>query len=275
MQAKKSLGQNFLMHARIAERIALTAKLPPDAVVLEIGPGTGMLTKELLKLSGKVIAVEADKNLFEELQSKFAEEIANGQLELIYGDIRDYPINDAIALKRGYSVVANIPYYLTGEIFRMFLESDNQPRSMTLLVQKEVAERVVARKKKPLDRFDRAHHKSARGKESILSLSVQAYGTPTYEFRVPRGAFRPAPTVDSAVLTIRDISRKNFATKAEEERFFELLRAGFAHKRKFVRKNLSEAGFPAGDIHEKARAEDLPLSVWLALSKVERLDLCR
>jgi 16S rRNA (adenine1518-N6/adenine1519-N6)-dimethyltransferase len=243
--AKKSLGQNFLMHARIAERIALSAKLPADAVVFEIGPGTGMLTRELLKLSGKVIALEADHGLFEKLQSDFASEIASGRLELISGDIRTFDIS---SLPKGYALVANIPYYLTGEIFRMFLESKNQPSSMTLLVQKEVAERIARSKK-----------------DSILSLSVKAYGTPKYEFTVVRGAFRPAPKVDSAVLTVRDISRKNFASKQEEEKFFALLHAGFAHKRKFVRKNLVEVGLPSGDIPEKARAEDVPLAVWLAI----------
>jgi 16S rRNA (adenine1518-N6/adenine1519-N6)-dimethyltransferase len=245
------------MHARIAEHIADTAKLSPEATVLEIGPGTGMLTRALLKRAGKVIAVEADQELFEKLQIDFS----NKRLELAYGDIRTFDISK---LPKKYALVANIPYYLTGEIFRMFLESENQPSSMTLLVQKEVAERIVARKKSP---------DSARGKESILSLSVKAYGTPHYEFTVPRGAFKPAPKVDSAVLTIRDISRKNFSSREQEKRFFALIRAGFAHKRKFVRKNLIDAGLPTGDIPEKARAEDLPLSVWLALSQVEGLNL--
>lgn len=253
-RARKSLGQNFLMHARIAERIALVAGLTPVSVVLEIGPGTGMLTCELLKLAGKVIAIEADRELFEKLQNDFSNEIASGRLELIHGDICDVYLNSRYSVKDGtcdYHVVANIPYYLTGEIFRMFLESENQPRSMTLLVQKEVADRIIARD----------------DKESILSLSVKAYGTPKREFIVPRGAFKPAPKVDSAVLTIRDISRKNFATREEEDRFFALLHAGFAHKRKFVRKNLAEASLPQGDIPEKARAEDIPLSVWLSLSR--------
>ncbi|MCR4276008.1 MAG: 16S rRNA (adenine(1518)-N(6)/adenine(1519)-N(6))-dimethyltransferase RsmA [Candidatus Parcubacteria bacterium] len=256
--AKKSLGQNFLMHARIAERIAMVAELASSDVVLEIGPGTGMLTRELLKLAGKVIAIEADYELFDKLQTDFANEIAEKRLELIHGDIRNWDfemyLNSRYSIKEGtcdYQVVANIPYYLTGEIFRMFLASNNQPSSMTLLVQKEVAERIVAREK-----------------ESILSLSVKAYGTPKREFNIPRGAFNPAPNVDSAVLTVRDISRKNFSTKKEEELFFELIHAGFAHKRKFVRKNLLEAGFNAGDIPEKARAEDLVLSDWLSLSKL-------
>src|SRR3989338_7175342 len=249
---KKSLGQNFLMHTRIAERIALVAGLTADTDVFEIGPGTGMLTRELLKKAGKVTALEADHELFVKLQIDFANYIAERRLKLIYGDIRTFEIEK---LPKRYSLVANIPYYLTGEIFRMFLTSCNQPSSMTLLVQKEVAERIARSKK-----------------ESILALSVKAYGMPKYEFTVPRGAFNPAPKVDSAVLTVRDISRKNFANQAEEKQFFTLLHAGFAHKRKFVRKNLIDAGFSAGDIPEKARAEDIPLSVWLALCTTKGLN---
>lgn len=254
MYAKQSLGQNFLMHARIAERIAKTALLTSESVAFEIGPGTGMLTRELLKRAGKVIAIEADDELFAQLQRDFVREIALGRLELLHGDIRTFDISK---LPKGYALVANIPYYLTGEIFRMLLQSENQPNSMTLLVQKEVAERVARSKK-----------------ESILSLSIKAYGTPKYEFTVPRGAFSPAPKVDSAVLTIRDISRKNFLSRTEEETFFTLVRAGFAHKRKFVRSNLAglvteEALRDAGAC-EGARAEDLPLTGWLALSTVEK-----
>lgn len=244
--AKKSLGQNFLMHARIAERIAMSAELA-ERVAFEIGPGTGMLTRELLKLARRVIALEADQELFEKLTEDFSAEIRSGKLELLHGDIRTF---DIATLPKAYVLVANIPYYLTGEIFRMFLSADNQPASMTLLVQKEVASRIARNKK-----------------ESILSLSVKVFGTPKYEFTVPRGAFIPAPNVDSAVLTIKAISRKAFTTKKQEKKFFELLHAGFAHKRKLVRNNLASAGFDPRDIQEKARAEDLPLSIWLALSK--------
>lgn len=246
-KAKQSLGQNFLMHARIAERIAKASGVTAKDTVVEIGPGTGMLTKELLKLTGHVIAIEADHALYEQLNIAFKTEIETGKLALISDDIRMF---DFATLPKEYSLVANIPYYLTGEIFKMFLTADKQPQSMTLLVQKEVAERVARSKK-----------------ESILSLSVKAYGTPKYEFTVPRGAFVPAPNVDSAVLSIRGISRKNFKSAAHEQKFFDTVRAGFAHKRKFVRSNLAEAGFDAGDIPEKARAEDLPLESWLVLAE--------
>lgn len=247
MRAKKSLGQNFLMHARIAERIALAAALTPDATVFEIGPGTGMLTNELLKLAKHVIALEADAELIPVLQERFAEEIATGRLLLMLGDIRTF---DITTLPMPYALVANIPYYLTGEIFRRFLETTHQPTSMTLLVQKEVAVRIARSKK-----------------ESILSLSVKAYGEPVYAFTVPRGAFTPAPNVDSAVLTVRTISRRHFASRAMEEKFYAFLHAGFAHKRKYVRNNLLEAGFRVEGIPEKARAEDLPLSEWLVLAQ--------
>ena len=223
----------------------MVAEPSPEAVVFEIGPGTGVLTRELLKRAGKVVALEADRELFGKLQADFASEITEGRLELLLGDIRTF---DLATLPEKYSLVANIPYYLTGDIFRKFLETSHQPHSMTLLVQKEVAERIARSKK-----------------ESILSLSVKAYGTPKYEFTVPRGAFKPAPKVDSAVLTVRNISRKNFNSSAEEKCFFELLHAGFAHKRKFLAKNLAEAGFNADDIPEKVRAEDVSLSMWFML----------
>lgn len=243
--AKKSLGQNFLMHARIAERIALTSGITSSDTVFEIGPGTGMLTRELLKLAGHVVALEADQELFDALHATFATEIADKRLTLLLGDIRTFEL---ATLPAGYTLVANIPYYLTGEIFRMFLTAKRQPRSMTLLVQKEVAVRIARDKK-----------------ESILSLSVKAYGTPKYEFTVPRGAFAPAPKVDSAVLSVRGISRDLFSCAKDETLFFDLVHAGFAHKRKFVRSNLVDAGFSPAALPEKARAEDLSLDDWFSL----------
>lgn len=251
-RAKKSLGQNFLMHARIAERIADAAGITQDDVVLEIGPGTGMLTSPLLARAKKVIAVEADRELAEGLREKFGEEIKNGKLELTVGDIREFNPDS----RENYSIVANIPYYITGEIIRMFLSANHKPSSMTLLVQKEVAERIARSKK-----------------ESLLSIAVKTYGTPKYLFTVPRGAFVPAPSVDSAVLTITGITMP-FASAREEVRFFEVLRAGFAHKRKLLAGNLTaiaakeavaEAFVKAG-VPEKARAEDLPLPIWRLLA---------
>ena len=252
--AKKSLGQHFLMHARTAERIADAAEIE-GRTVLEIGPGTGMLTRPLIARAKNVIAVEADRALAQALRETFASEIASGRLEVVAGDIRAF---DPGSIREPYALVANIPYYITGEIIRTFLGAKKKPGSMTLLVQKEVAERIARSKK-----------------ESLLSIAVKTYGTPKYLFTVPKGAFVPAPSVDSAVLTITDI-RMPFASAGEETRFFEVLRAGFAHKRKLLAGNLSViAGretlmraFERAGIAEKARAEDVPLASWRALARM-------
>lgn len=258
--AKKSLGQNFLMHPQIAERIVASANLPENATVLEIGPGTGMLTRALLAKTSKVakvVAVEADDALVPELKETFAPEIAAGKLELIHGDIRAF---NPTSLGIPYALVANIPYYITGEIMRMFLEAAHKPYSMTLLVQKEVAERIA-----------RSHDK-----QSILSLSVKAYGVPTYCFTVPRGAFRPAPNVDSAVISIQNIRNDAFSSLKEEKMFFAVLKTGFAHKRKRLAKNLEDL-VPAlfaqqslrdTGLDENIRAEDVPLDSWKTLAEI-------
>jgi 16S rRNA (adenine1518-N6/adenine1519-N6)-dimethyltransferase len=251
--AKRSLGQNFLMHPRIAERIVHAANLSLGSRVLEIGPGTGMLTRALLKEGHDVIAVEADGELAAQLAHTFADEIGSGKLTLVHEDIRKFAI---ATLPEPYALVANIPYYITGEIMRMFLTAERKPSSMTLLVQKEVAERIARPGKRP--------------KESLLSLSVKAYGVPRYCFTVPSGAFRPAPKVDSAVISIHGIDGKAFKDPGSEKLFFDLLHAGFAHKRKLVASNLGlhfpiekvRRAFEAHALDPKARSEDLSLQDW-------------
>ena len=257
--AKKSLGQNFLMHPQTAERIVRAAELPQGAIVLEIGPGTGMLTRALLAEGHAVIAIEADEELVEKLSETFSEEIRSKRLALAHADIRAFDIS---TLPKDYALVANIPYYITGEIIRTFLTAAHKPSSMTLLVQKEVAERITGRGAK-------------RPKESLLSLSVKAYGTPAYCFAVPRGAFRPAPSVDSAVISIRDIRPQAFKNAREEASFFELLKAGFGHKRKLLGGNLAPLygpekvaqAFEAAGLPVKARSEDLSLADWRRLAE--------
>lgn len=257
--AKKSLGQNFLRSKVIVSRIAGAAKILPGETVLEIGPGKGILTKALLETGAKVVAVEMDRDLIPSLEEKFSEEIAKGKLKIIQGDILDPNLKLDLA---SYKLVANIPYYITGAIIRKFLEEKNKPNSMVILVQKEVARRIVA-----------SDHK-----ESILSLSVKAYGTPKYIETVKKNMFAPAPSVDSAVLLIEGISDKFFReNNIQEEKFFEVIKAGFAQKRKVVSGNLSkvyakdfgrekvlkaleEAGVP-----QTARAEDIDLSSWLKI----------
>ncbi|HFC10878.1 MAG TPA: ribosomal RNA small subunit methyltransferase A [Candidatus Kaiserbacteria bacterium] len=252
MFAKKSLGQNFLMHKQTAERIVDSANISKDDTVLEIGPGTGMLTTALLAHSGKVIAIEADRGLAEALREKFSKEIANGKLILIDGDALEF---DTSSISSKYIVVANIPYYITGALIRKFLETAHKPSSMTLLVQKEVAERIV--------------HSP---KESVLSVSVKIYGTPHKVFAVPRGSFKPAPNVDSAVLYITDI-RNPFKTKKEATHFFTVLHAGFAHKRKKLAKNIQILGdydiqkiFKSLNIDIDTRAEKIDSKKWLELA---------
>lgn len=257
---KKSLGQNFLQHPQIADRMVRAADVPRGMPVLEIGPGTGILTRALLAAGHRVIAVEADRELVAVLEETFGEAIAGKKLELIHDDIRVF---DPKTIGTSYSLVANIPYYITGEIIRTFLTAAHKPISLTLLVQKEVAERI-------------ARPKGRVSKESLLSLSVKAYGTPKYCFTVPKGAFFPAPKVDSAVISIQNIRSDAFESPEKEALFFAILRTGFAHKRKLLIRNL-EALFPAPKVSgafekvaipDKIRAEDLSLTDWQRLVNV-------
>lgn len=219
--------------------------------VLEIGPGKGVLTKALLATGAKVIAIEKDDNLIPILKATFVSEIISGQLELVHADILEKDIEEVLGKDiqaKKYKLIANIPYYITGEIIRKFLESNHQPECMALLVQKEVAERIVAKD----------------GKESILSMSVKAYGTPEYGGTVKRSMFRPMPNVDSAIIIIKNISKNffkdNFIT---EEGFFKVVKAGFAHKRKQLGNNLK--GIIKEEIlnnYSQKRAENLTTEDW-------------
>ncbi len=253
--AKKSLGQNFLTSEGALRDILSAADVQKDDVVLEIGPGRGVLTKKLLEAGAQVIAVEKDRELVPVLADMFSSEVAMGQLTIIEADILEYDIASFVTIHPTYKLIANIPYYITGQIFRMFLEGVSVPPScMTLLVQKEVAERVVARD----------------GKESILSISVKAYGVPQYVATVKRGSFTPAPNVDSAILHIGSISKKFFETHGMSEmKFFEVVKAAFAHKRKMIEGNLKDAGFVVPEtVNNKARAEDLGLNEFAILTQV-------
>ena len=252
LRAKRGarLGQHFLTSKGALAKIVDAADPAGDDIILEIGPGKGILTEALLSFAGKVIAVEKDVGLAEGLREKFAKEISDGRFDLIAGDIRGFDTRTLESYGHPYKVVANIPYYLTGFIIEKFLTASCKPERLVLLVQKEVAERILARD----------------GKESLLSLSVKAYGEPRIVAAVRKGSFSPPPSVDSAILLIERVSRRNFTDAAEESRFFKLLHAGFAHKRKRLAKNLAEAGFPAAaQAAADRRAEDLTLPEWLGL----------
>jgi 16S rRNA (adenine1518-N6/adenine1519-N6)-dimethyltransferase len=242
------LGQHFLIHSWAARALAHAVAIHSGETFLEIGPGKGVLTRELLA-RGPVVAVEKDPTLIPILQHTFAEEIASGKLKLLEGDVRDIT-PEKLGLT-AYVVAANIPYYITGEIIRQFLTEKTQPRALALLIQKEVAQRIVS------------------SKESILSLSVKAYGVPRIAEKVPKKHFSPPPKVDSAILVIDTVSKKFFDTISETD-FFNAVHAGFASKRKYVSNNLSVAyrkeravsALQNAGIAEKARAEDIGLEQW-------------
>lgn len=256
-RAKKTLGQHFLKSKKALSDMISAGNIHDKDIVLEIGPGKGALTKELLAHAGKVIAIEKDKSLIPVLEETFATEIKNKKLVLIEGDIME----DTIELPHDYKVIANIPYYITGALFQMFLEHETQPSVIVFLVQKEVAERIVARD----------------GKESILSLSVKAYGEPEYISKVSKHYFSPAPKVDSAIIAVSNISKNKFKqAKMTEEDFFRVIKTGFAHKRKVLVQNLTELGIPKEVIEQaftklnislKTRAENVGLPLWIALTQ--------
>jgi 16S rRNA (adenine1518-N6/adenine1519-N6)-dimethyltransferase len=266
--AKKSLGQHFLNSPHVLRQIIDAARITKGETVLEIGPGTGILTQALLDAGANVTAIEKDDITYKMLNisEQLAPSLANGDLKLIHGDILELDPN-ALGLNGGeYAIVANIPYYITGAILEKFLENDPRPNRMILLVQKEVADRIVAKS---------ADGNEVGGKESILSISVKAFGTPRKIASVPRGAFTPAPTVDSAILSITDISDRRFwDAQIEIPRFFELVRAGFAHKRKFLIRNLESVVNPDRlkivwqklGLSEKVRAEELKIEDWISIA---------
>jgi 16S rRNA (adenine1518-N6/adenine1519-N6)-dimethyltransferase len=252
--AGAKLGQHFLTNPSVANTVAEAAGATPGATILEVGPGKGFLTRALLARGARVVAIEKDPALVTLLEATFAEEIRAGKLTLVRGDAREQ-LSQAhfsnLALPRSYAVAANIPYYITGELIRLFLTTAHQPERVAVLLQKEVAERIA---------------RSA--KESILSLSVKVYGTPRYIRTVPAGNFNPPPKVDSAVLLIENISRDSF-TACDENLFFALVRAGFGQKRKTLLGNLTRAYgeevrkvWDTLALERTARAEDLSLAQW-------------
>lgn len=283
------LGQHFLKNKNIVKKIVDLAELSKSDIVLEVGPGKGILTEELLNRAGKVVAVEKDRQLCEFLRDKFSDEIKEGRLVLIEGDVlkisnfkfqisnkipnhksqitnkskiqnSNLETNSEIQLSENYKIVANIPYYITSRFLKIFLEEVKaQPRKMVLMVQKEVAERICETPPK-----------------SILAVSVQVYGEPKMKFKVSAGNFSSPPEVDSAVLTIDNISKKWFNGIIEQD-FFRILKTGFAKKRKFLLNNLSdglriskremEEMFKKCGISLKARAEELKLIEWKCLIK--------
>lgn len=262
MKAKKHLGQHFLTSKKALSDIIRAGELNKNDSVLEIGPGKGVLTEALLRDTKKVVAVEMDTDLIPILAEKFKSEIKSGQLTLINADILELSSKD-IKLT-DYKLVANIPYYITGAIIRKFLGESNRPSKIVLLIQKEVAERICSR----------------NGKESLLSLSVKAYGNPKIISKVPKGAFSPPPNVDSSVISISINKRVLLGDAKHEEQFFRVLHAGFAHPRKMLVGNLSKeykcdlmSVFEELKMPHKIRSESVPLEKWLELTQALNKDI--
>lgn len=248
----KRLGQNFLIDENILKKIIEAADLKKEDTVLEIGPGLGILTKELASRSGKVMAIEKDKKLVSMLHEKF-KDIKN--LKIIEGDFLKTDISK-LNLLAGYKVVANLPYSITGAAIRKIMEADPAPSMAVLMVQKEVTEKICA---KP-------------GDMSLLSLSVQYYGISKLLFKVSRNSFWPVPKVDSAVVKIIFVKNKESEIRNQADKFFRLARAGFSAPRKQLQNNLAnglhiskekaaELLRQAG-LDPKARPEELSVEDW-------------
>lgn len=268
------LGQNFLTNKNIAQKIVDAADLTCDDFVLEIGPGKGVLTEELAKKVGKVVAVEIDKALSNLLSNKFSNrkniEIVNGDiLRVNLEKIAPHPAFQATLSQRerrkgerSYKVVANLPYYITSPIIRMFLEAEPPPKEMILMVQKEVAERIAA----------------GPGKMSILSVAVQYYAKPEILFFVGKENFKPVPEVESAVIRIKTLKHKNTRAKEQNKKFFQIVRAGFCAKRKMLANNLTnsfhldkkkvEEKIISAGLDKNVRAQELSINDWKILVKL-------
>ena len=265
LRPRKGLGQHFLIDGEVLELITSAAELTPGDIIMEIGPGLGILTKELARQVGQVIAIELDSKLAAILKQALA---SFDNVTIINEDI--LRIEPATLLKEqkvtdspfGYKVVANLPYYITSPVLRHFLEASVKPQTMVVMVQKEVAEAIVAEP----------------GQMSLLSVSVQFYGEPRIISYVSAQCFYPAPEVDSAILRVELYPQP--AVAVDEGSFFELVRAGFNVPRKQICNSLAQGlGLPKAealsllgkaDIAPKRRAETLTLREWAQLWQVFR-----
>ena len=263
LRAKKGLGQHFLVDGRVLTRIVAAADLTPEDTVIEVGPGLGILTQELARRAGRVIAIEADS----EMVSALGELVARSpNLTVVHADVmRTDPVPLLASAGAGgapvsYKVVANIPYYITSAVLRHFLEASRQPALMVVMVQKEVGKAIVA---KP-------------GDMSLLAISIQFYGRPSIVARVPARSFYPAPKVDSVILRV-DVYEKPPVSVPSVRAFFDTVRAGFSAPRKQLRNSLAQglgiATQETADLLQRAeidprrRAETLSIEEWGGLCR--------
>ena len=255
MKAKKQLGQNFLINESILPTIIKAAEIKPGDVVIEVGPGYGILTESLLSAGAKVFAIEKDFDLIAGLTKKFGN---NKNLKIVHQDALWF---DETTLSK-YKVVANLPFYVASPIIRKFLESSNQPELMVLMVQKEVAEKITA---KPGNR-----------ERGILTLSVEFYGNAEIIAEVPKNSFRPQPKVDAAIIKIKPFLHPRGVKMAVEPKlFFRIVKAGFSAKRQQIHNSLAAtlrlpkdeilSILKKSNIDLQKRAEDLALEDWINL----------
>ncbi|MEX2007982.1 MAG: 16S rRNA (adenine(1518)-N(6)/adenine(1519)-N(6))-dimethyltransferase RsmA [Candidatus Spechtbacterales bacterium] len=249
----KVLGQHFLIDEGALTALLKAADIQQGDTVLEVGPGTGVITAALAEAGADVIAVEKDPALAEFLGKKFA---ASQNVEIVQDDILKFNPSRYALPVTGYALLGAPPYYLTARLFRTFLETtEAKPSAIAVIIQKEVAQKIIA---------EPPH-------ATMLSVSVQLYGTPAIERTIPASSFWPAPEVDSSLLVVRDI-----ATPAlDEKRFFALARAGFSARRKQLLGNIANAhfgdkqeltdAFAAAHIDPSRRAETLSVEEWRAL----------
>jgi len=264
-KAKKRLGQHFLVNEQVVECILSASELNQDDIVVEVGPGLGVLTKELADHVSKVIAVELDSKLVNILKKRFS---PFSNIKVIHADVLKIApwqlLGNNLAtseLARGYKVVANLPYYITSPVLRHFLEASMKPSIMVVMVQSEVGEAIAA----------------VPGKMSLLSVRTQFYSKPSIIARVPPESFYPPPKVNSVVLRL-DVYSKPPIGVSDVVGFFDIVSCGFSSRRKQLRNSLAQSlGMPPSQvalllgragIEFKRRAETLSLAEWKKLWEV-------
>jgi len=256
-RAKKGLGQHFLVDRSVLEKIISAAELAPSDTVIEVGPGLGILTEELVKRAGEVIPIEVDSKLAASLQKKLSK---FPNLTVINADVLQLAPAELIDTKGDYKVVANLPYYIAAPILRYFLEALRKPSLMIVMVQKEVGQSIVAQP----------------GNMSILGISVQLYGKPTIVDYVPAQSFYPEPKVDSAIVRIEVYPKPSVDVK-DIAGFFEIVKAGFSAPRKQIRNSLAQGlQLDSADVVElleqagispQRRPETISLEEWARLHR--------
>jgi 16S rRNA (adenine1518-N6/adenine1519-N6)-dimethyltransferase len=261
LRARKGLGQHFLVDGEVLQVITSAADLTPADLIVEVGPGLGILTRELARQVGWVIAIELDNKLAALLRQTLA---SFKNVTIINDDVLKIEPGDLLKEQKAgflYKVVANLPYYITSPVLRHFLEAPAKPQMMIVMVQKEVAEAIAAEP----------------GGMSLLSVSVQFYGEPKIISYVPARCFYPAPDVDSAILRI-DLYHQPAVAVTDEGGFFELVRAGFAAPRKQMVNSLAQglgiakaevlSLLESAEVASERRAQTLTLEEWARLWRV-------